>query len=41
MLIRAAKGKILIDGLQYFDSCTLVVSPRRRKWPNKGTDLGG
>jgi hypothetical protein len=29
----------LIAGLQYFDSHTLVVSLRRRKWPNKGIDL--
>jgi hypothetical protein len=29
-------------GLQYFDSCVLVVSlRRRRKWPNKEIDLGG
>jgi hypothetical protein len=27
--------------LQYFDSQTLVISPRRRKWANKGIDLGG
>jgi hypothetical protein len=38
-LIRAAKRGLLIAGLQYFDSRTLVVSLRRRKWPNKGIDL--
>lgn len=30
----------LISGLQHFDSWTSVVSLRRRKWPDKGTDLG-
>jgi hypothetical protein len=32
---------LLIAGLQYFDSLTLLVSLRRRKWTNKGIDLGG
>jgi hypothetical protein len=31
---------LLIAGVQYFDSWTLVISFRRRKWPNKGIDLG-
>jgi hypothetical protein len=30
---------ILIAELQYFDSWILVVSLRRRKWPNKGIVL--
>ena len=29
----------MFAGLEYFDNCTLVVSLRRRKWPNKGIDL--
>lgn len=41
MLIKAAKGGLVIAGLQYFDSWTLVVSLRRRKWPNKGIDIAG
>jgi hypothetical protein len=32
---------LLIAKLQCFDSWTLVVSLKRRKWPNKGIDLGG
>jgi hypothetical protein len=31
---------LLIGGLQYFDSWTLVVSLRRKKWINKGIGLG-
>ena len=34
-------GELFIALLQYFDSWTLLVSLRRRKWPNKGMDLGG
>ena len=30
----------LVAGLQYFDSWTLVVRLRGRKWPNTGIDLG-
>jgi hypothetical protein len=33
--------KILIAGLQYVDIWTLMDSLRRRKWPNKGVELGG
>lgn len=29
------QGGLLIAGLQYLDSWTLVVGPRRKKWPNK------
>jgi hypothetical protein len=32
---------LLIAGLQYFNSWTLEDSLRRRKWRNKGIDLGG
>lgn len=32
---------ILIPKLQYFDSWTLSVSLRGKKWPNKGIDLDG
>lgn len=35
ILIRAAKGG-RIAGFQYFDSYTMVVSLRRRKWTDKG-----
>jgi hypothetical protein len=32
---------LLIVGLQYFDRRALVNNRRRKKWPNKGIDLGG
>ena len=31
----------MIAGLHYFDSWTLVVYLRKRKWSNKRMDLGG
>jgi hypothetical protein len=34
-----SQRELLIAGLQYFDSWTLVISLRRRKLPNKGIDL--
>lgn len=40
MLIGATKRGLLIAGLQYFESWTLVVSLRRRKWSNEEIDLG-
>lgn len=37
-----SQSGLLLAGLQYFGSWTLVVGLRRRKQqPNKGTDLGG
>jgi hypothetical protein len=30
---------LLIAGLDYFESWTLVVNLRKRKWPNKEIDL--
>jgi hypothetical protein len=33
--------ELLIAGLQYFDSWTLLLTLRRRTWPNKEMDLGG
>ena len=41
MLIGIVKRGLLIAGLQYFDCWTLVVSLRRKKWPNKVINLGG
>ncbi|XP_063135911.1 transmembrane gamma-carboxyglutamic acid protein 3 isoform X2 [Rattus norvegicus] len=32
---------LLISGLQYFDSLTLAISLKRRRWPNKEIDFGG
>jgi hypothetical protein len=40
MLIGSQRG-LLFAGIKYFDSWTLVVNLRRRKWPNKGIDLAG
>jgi hypothetical protein len=34
-----SKRGLLIAGLQYFESLTLVVSLRKRKWPKKETGL--
>ena len=31
---------LLIAGLRYFGSWTLVVSLQKKKWQNKGIDLG-
>ena len=33
--------RLLIAGLQYFDSWTLAATLRRREWLNKVIDLGG
>lgn len=38
---QVSQKELLVSGLQYCDSWTLVVSLRRKKWPNKGTGLGG
>jgi len=40
MLNRLTTRELLIAGLQYFDRWTLVVRPRKRKWPDNGKDLG-
>jgi len=37
MLIMVAKGGLLTAEFQFFDS--LVVTLRRRKWPNKEIDF--
>jgi hypothetical protein len=39
MLIRVAQRGLMTAGLQYFDSWTLVVSLKGRKWPTEGIDL--
>ena len=38
---QGSQREVLIAGLQYFDTWTLVVSLRRRRQPNKGLHLGG
>jgi hypothetical protein len=35
-----SQRRLLVAGLQHFDNWTLEVSLSRRKWPNKGIDLG-
>lgn len=38
MLIRAAKTGLFISRLKCFDSWTLLVNLRRRKWPSKSIE---